>query len=82
MQFTRRVRVMFGGMSGLVLAFLYLPLLIIVRHPETRPSDCTVNRTFTVPWKRLCGLSLSNIPRPIKTGAAERSAAGAAVAGV
>ena len=30
MQFTRRVRMLFGGMSGLVLAFLYLPLLIIV----------------------------------------------------
>jgi putative spermidine/putrescine transport system permease protein len=30
MQFTRRVRLMFGGMTGLVLTFLYLPLLIIV----------------------------------------------------
>ena len=30
MQFTRRVRMLFGGLSGLVLAFLYLPLLIIV----------------------------------------------------
>ena len=30
MQFTRRVRMLFGGMSGLVLAVLYLPLLIIV----------------------------------------------------
>ena len=30
MQFTRGVRVLFGGMTGLVLAFLYLPLLIIV----------------------------------------------------
>jgi putative spermidine/putrescine transport system permease protein len=30
MQFTRRVRLLFGGMTSLVLAFLYLPLVIIV----------------------------------------------------
>jgi putative spermidine/putrescine transport system permease protein len=30
MHFPRRVRAFFGGMTGLVLAFLYLPLLIIV----------------------------------------------------
>jgi putative spermidine/putrescine transport system permease protein len=29
MHFTRRVRLLFGGMTGLVLAFLYLPLAII-----------------------------------------------------
>ena len=38
MQFTRRVRLLFGGMTGLVLAFLYLPLAdhrrAVVQHGQ------------------------------------------------
>jgi putative spermidine/putrescine transport system permease protein len=51
MQFTRRVRMLFGGMSGLVLAFLYLPLLIIVVLSFNTVSSLSwPPKGFTVHW--------------------------------
>ncbi len=53
MQFTRRVRMLFGGMTGLVLAFLYLPLLVIaVLSFNTVSSLSWPPRGFTLRWWR------------------------------
>ena len=53
MQFTRRVRVLFGGMTGFVLAFLYLPLLIIaVLSFNTVSSLSWPPKGFTLRWWR------------------------------
>jgi putative spermidine/putrescine transport system permease protein len=53
MQFTRRVRVLFGGMTGLVLAFLYLPLLIIVVLSFNTVSSLSwPPKGFTLRWWR------------------------------
>jgi putative spermidine/putrescine transport system permease protein len=51
MHFTRRVRLLFGGMTGLVLAFLYLPLVIIVILSfNTASSLSWPPRGFTLHW--------------------------------
>jgi putative spermidine/putrescine transport system permease protein len=53
MQFTRRVRVLFGGVTGLVLAFLYLPLLIIVVLSFNTVSSLSwPPKGFTLRWWR------------------------------
>ena len=54
MQFTRRVRILFGSMSALVLAFLYLPLtIIVVLSFNTVSSLSWPPRGFTVHWWQL-----------------------------
>jgi putative spermidine/putrescine transport system permease protein len=51
MQFTRLVRWMFGGLSGLVLAFLYLPLtIIVVLSFNTVSSLSWPPKGFTLHW--------------------------------
>ena len=53
MHFTRRVRVLFGSMSALVLAFLYLPLtIIVVLSFNTVSSLSWPPKGFTVRWWR------------------------------
>ena len=53
MRFTRRVRMSFGGMTGLVLAFLYVPLLIIaVLSFNTVSSLSWPPKGFTLRWWR------------------------------
>ena len=53
MQFTRRVRLLFGGITGLVLAFLYLPLVIIaVLSFNTVSSLSWPPKGFTLRWWR------------------------------
>lgn len=53
MQLTRRVRVLFGGMTGLVLTFLYLPLLIIVVLSFNTVSSLSwPPKGFTLRWWR------------------------------
>jgi putative spermidine/putrescine transport system permease protein len=51
MHFTRRVRMLFGGMTGLVLAFLYLPLaIIVVLSFNTVSSLSWPPKGFTLKW--------------------------------
>ncbi len=53
MHFTRRVRLLFGSMSALVLAFLYLPLtIIVVLSFNTVSSLSWPPKGFTVRWWR------------------------------
>jgi putative spermidine/putrescine transport system permease protein len=53
MQFTRRVRMLFGGITGLVLAFLYLPLAIIaVLSFNTVSSLSWPPKGLTLRWWR------------------------------
>ena len=54
MQFTRRVRLLFGGMTGIVLAFLYLPLaIIVILSFNTVSSLSWPPKGFTLHWWRL-----------------------------
>ncbi len=51
MQFTRRVRLLFGGMTGIVLAFLYLPLaIIVILSFNTVSSLSWPPKGFTLHW--------------------------------
>ena len=51
MHFTRRVRVLFGGMASIVLAFLYLPLaIIVVLSFNTVSSLSWPPKGFTLHW--------------------------------
>jgi putative spermidine/putrescine transport system permease protein len=51
MHFTRRVRVLFGGMASVVLAFLYLPLaIIVVLSFNTVSSLSWPPKGFTLHW--------------------------------
>ena len=51
MHFTRRVRMLFGGMTGLVLAFLYLPLaIIVILSFNTVSSLSWPPKGFTLKW--------------------------------
>ena len=53
MHFPRRVRMLFGGMTGFVLAFLYVPLLIIaVLSFNTVSSLSWPPKGFTLRWWR------------------------------
>ena len=53
MQFTRRVRMLFGGITGLVLAFLYVPLaIIVVLSFNTVSSLSWPPKGFTFRWWR------------------------------
>ena len=53
MQFTRRVRMLFGGITGLVLAFLYVPVaIIVVLSFNTVSSLSWPPKGFTVRWWR------------------------------
>ena len=54
MNFTRGVRVLFGSMAGLVLAFLYLPLaIIVILSFNTVSSLSWPPKGFTLRWWRL-----------------------------
>ncbi len=53
MQFTRRVRLLFGGMTSIVLAFLYLPLVVIVILSFNTVSSLSwPPKGFTLRWWR------------------------------
>ena len=53
MQFTRRVRMLFGGLTGVVLLFLYLPLMIIaVLSFNTVSSLAWPPKGLTLRWWR------------------------------
>ena len=54
MHFTRRVRLLFGGMTGIVLAFLYLPLaIIVILSFNTVSSLSWPPKGVTLHWWRL-----------------------------